>query len=139
MSNNFSIKKWSEADRPREKLLINGKGSLTDAELLAILIGSGNKEESAVALCRRILADANNDLNSLNRLSLVQLKKYKGIGEAKAIAIVAALEIGKRRREVTVKELNKVTSSKVVFKLMQPILGDENAPHAGMKMHPMWG
>lgn len=127
MPKHFSIKDWSEEDRPREKLLAKGKESLTDAELLAILIGSGNTEESAVALCRRMLADTNNDLNRLSKLSVTQLKKYKGIGEAKAISIVAALEVGRRKREVSKEELNKIESSESVFKLMQPVLGD--LPH----------
>ncbi|MFD0964795.1 RadC family protein [Pseudofulvibacter geojedonensis] len=124
MSKQFSIKDWSESDRPREKLLAKGKGGLTDAELLAILIGSGNIEESAVGLCRRLLADVDHDLNALSKLSVAQLKKYKGIGEAKAISIIAALEIGRRTRETRKKDLNKITSSESVFKLMQPVLGD---------------
>ena len=101
MKNNFSIKDWSEEDRPREKLLAKGKVSLTDSELLAILIGSGNRNESAVALCKRILASVDNNLNALGKLSVSQLQEFKGIGEAKAISIVAALELGtqKRRRE----------------------------------------
>lgn len=127
MSKHFSIKDWSESDRPREKLLTNGKGSLTNAELLAILIGAGNKEESAVALCRRILAKSNNDLNTLSKLSINQLKEFKGIGEAKAISIVAALEIGRRKKEEGEEHLNVITSSKSVFAIMQPILGD--LPH----------
>ena len=120
---NFSIKQWSLEDRPREKLCAKGKSALTDAELLAILIGSGSKSESAVSLCRRILASVNNDLNALGRLSVSQLQRFKGIGEAKAIAIVAALELGRRRRAEDV-ILNKVTSSGTVFELMAPIIGD---------------
>lgn len=124
MPKHFSIKDWSEADRPREKLLAKGKGSLTDAELLAILIGSGNTEESAVDLCKRILVGANNDLNALSKLSVTQLKTFKGIGEAKAISIVAALEIGRRKRETGEEKLSSIQSSESVFNLMQPILGD---------------
>lgn len=124
MPKNFSIKDWSEADRPREKLLTKGKGSLTDAELLAILIGSGSIDESAVDLCKRMLVESNNDLNTLSRLSVTQLKNFKGIGEAKAVSIVAALEIGRRKREAGEEKLNKIQSSESVFKLMQPILGD---------------
>ena len=120
----FSIKDWSEEDRPREKLLAKGKGELTDSELLAILIGSGNKDESAVALCKKILASVNNNLNTLGKLSISQLKQFKGIGEAKAISIIAALEIGRRRREEKVFELNKITSSKSVFEVIQPLIGD---------------
>ena len=94
----FSIKNWAEGDRPREKLLQKGKMSLSDAELIAILIGSGSREESAVQLSKRILAASENKLNELGKLSVQQLTKFKGIGEAKAITIVAAMELGRRRR-----------------------------------------
>ena len=124
MKNNFSIKNWSEEDRPREKLLAKGKVSLTDSELLAILIGSGNRNESAVALCKRILASVDNNLNALGKLSISQLQEFKGIGEAKAISIVAALELGRRRREGEMLMFDKINSSKSVFEIMQPILGD---------------
>ncbi len=124
MKNNFSIKDWSEEDRPREKLLAKGKVSLTDSELLAILIGSGNRNESAVALCKRILASVDNNLNALGKLSVSQLQEFKGIGEAKAISIVAALELGRRRREGEKLFFDKINSSKSVFEIMQPILGD---------------
>lgn len=124
MKNNFSIKNWSEEDRPREKLLAKGKVSLTDSELLAILIGSGNRNESAVALCKRILASVDNNLNALGKLSVSQLQEFKGIGEAKAISIVAALELGRRRREGEMLMFDKINSSKSVFEIMQPILGD---------------
>jgi len=120
----FSIKNWSEEDRPREKLLAKGKVSLTDSELLAILIGSGNRNESAVALCKRIFASVGNNLNALGKLSVSQLQEFKGIGEAKAISIVAGLELGRRRRAGEELVLNKITSSKSVFEIMQPILGD---------------
>ena len=124
MNKNFSIKNWSEEDRPREKLLAKGKVSLTDSELLAILIGSGNRNESAVALCKRILASVNHNLNALGKLSVAQLQEFKGIGEAKAIGIVAALEFGRRRRTEEMVILDKVNSSKSVFNIMQPIIGD---------------
>lgn len=124
LKNNFSIKNWSEEDRPREKLLAKGKVSLTDSELLAILIGSGNRNESAVALCKRILASVDNNLNALGKLSVSQLQEFKGIGEAKAISIVAALELGRRRREGEMLMFDKINSSKSVFEIMQPILGD---------------
>src|SRR5690606_40194977 len=93
-----AMKAWAEADRPREKLLEQGRRALADAELLAILIGSGSKTESAVELCRRILYDRDNDLNELARLTVSDFCQYKGIGEAKAIAIIAALELGRRRK-----------------------------------------
>ena len=124
MSDNFSIKDWSESDRPREKLNSQGKETLTDSELLAILIGSGNRTESAVALCKRILASVDNNLNALGKLSVAQLQEFKGIGEAKAISIVAGLELGRRRRSDHNINLNVITSSKSVFELMQPLLGD---------------
>ena len=119
-----TIKDWSEADRPREKLLVKGKVSLSDSELLAILIGSGNREESAVALCKRILVSVENNLNNLTKLSVSQLQDFKGIGEAKAISIVAALELGRRKRGEAEVKLDKILSSKSVFEIMQPIIGD---------------
>lgn len=123
----FSIKNWSEDDQPREKLLYKGKSALSDAELVAILIGSGTRNESAVALCKRILQQNNNQLHQLAKQSIQQLMQFKGIGEAKAITIVAALELAKRLQLSDVKALDKITSSADVCKLMQPILGD--LPH----------
>ncbi|MCA0133611.1 RadC family protein [Winogradskyella alexanderae] len=123
----FSIKNWSQDDQPREKLRDKGKKVLSDAELLAILIGSGSREESAVDLCKRILASVDNNLNALGKLSIKQLMEFKGIGEAKAITIVGALELGRRRRMEDAVILNKITSSKSVFEVMQPILGE--LPH----------
>jgi len=120
----FSIKNWSQDDQPREKLLYKGKAALSDAELVAILIGSGNREESAVALCKRILASVDNNLSALGKLTINQLMAFKGIGEAKAITIVAALELGRRRRGEDVLEKKKITSSATVFELMQPIIGE---------------
>ena len=120
----FSIKKWSENDRPREKLIAKGKSILTDAELIAILIGSGNRNESAVELSKRILASVDNEINSLGKLSIKQLTSFKGIGEAKAISIVAALELGRRRKENEQPLLPKIASSKDVFELMRPLVGD---------------
>lgn len=124
MSDNFSIKDWSESDRPREKLNAHGKETLTNSEILAILIGSGNRTESAVALCKRILASVDNNLNALGKLSVAQLQEFKGIGEAKAISIVAGLELGRRRRADDSVNLNVISSSKSVFELMQPQIGD---------------
>ena len=120
----FSIKNWSQDDQPREKLLYKGKAALSDAELVAILIGSGNKEESAVDLSKRILASSNNNLSELGKLSIKQLMEFKGIGEAKAITIVAALELGRRRRGEEALEKKKITSSSTVFELMQPVIGE---------------
>ena len=120
----FSIKNWSQDDQPREKLLYKGKETLSDAELLAILIGSGNKEESAVALCKRIFASVDNKLSELGKLSIAQLMEFKGIGEAKAITVAAALELGRRRRGEEALEKQKISSSNSVFELMQPIIGE---------------
>lgn len=121
------INQWAEDDRPREKFLLKGKSALSDSELLAILIGSGSRNESAVQLCQRILASVNNNLSYLGKQSVQQLIQFKGIGEAKAITIAAALELGRRRRDETALELSKITSSKAVFELMQPIIGE--LPH----------
>ncbi len=120
----FSIKNWSLDDRPREKLQYKGREALSDAELVAILIGSGNRDESAVALCQRILASVDNNLSALGKLSIKQLTEFKGIGEAKAITITAAMELGRRRRGEMALERNKITSSLAVFELMQPIIGE---------------
>ncbi|MGL5112483.1 MAG: RadC family protein [Flavobacterium sp.] len=124
---NFPITHWSEDDKPREKMMLKGKSALSDAELVAILIGSGSRNESAVALSKRILAGVGHNLSALGKQSLAQLMEYKGIGEAKAISIAAALELGRRRKEETPLELVKVTSSKIVFQEMHPIVGE--LPH----------
>ncbi|MEK6506707.1 RadC family protein [Myroides sp. C4067] len=120
----ITIKQWAEDDRPREKLMLKGKTSLSDAELLAILIGSGHREESAVELCKRILAMYNNNLSVLAKQSISKLTAFKGIGEAKAIAIIAALEIGQRRRLSERIEEPIITTSSDVFELISPIIGD---------------
>jgi DNA repair protein RadC len=120
----FSIKCWNEDDRPREKLIKKGKSVVSDAELLAILLGSGSREESAVSLAKRILAKAENNLNALGKFSLQELCKFKGVGKVKAIGIIAALELGNRRRAQQALELQKITSSASVFELMQPIIGE---------------
>ena len=119
-----SIKNWKEDDRPREKLLLKGKNSLSDAELIAILISSGNKEESALDLAKRILEASGNNLNEIGRLSVNDLTRFKGIGEAKAITIITALELGRRRRLEEALERPKITSSQAAFDIMQPIIGE---------------
>ncbi len=124
---NFSIKYWAEDDQPREKLMLKGKSALSDAELIAILIGSGSRNESAVELSKRILASVDNNLNMLGKQSLQQLMSFKGIGVAKAITIAAAMELGRRRREEETVDLRKITSSRAVFEIMQPIIGE--LPH----------
>lgn len=123
----FTIKNWAEDDRPREKLLQKGKFSLTDAELLAILIGSGNRKESAVELCRRILSDNANSLNRLGKININEFTKYNGMGPAKAISIIAALELGRRRRSEEALEQKKISSSLSVFEYLQPLIGE--LPH----------
>lgn len=122
----LGIKLWAEADRPREKLMLNGRRYLTDAELIAILIGSGNKNETAVDLSKRILAFYNNDLDALGKASVGDLSKFRGIGEAKAIAIVAALELGRRRKETGAGDVIKITSSKDAFEVLLPVFADLN-------------
>ncbi|MGB8375049.1 MAG: DNA repair protein RadC [Salegentibacter sp.] len=124
---NFSIKYWAEDDRPREKLLQKGKLSLSDSELIAILIGSGSRNESAVELSKRILASSKNNLSELGKMSVQQLCNFKGIGTAKAVSIVAALELGRRRRIEEALEQKKISSSLSVFELMQPLIGE--LPH----------
>ena len=121
---NLTIKSWALDDRPREKLVLKGKIVLSDAELIAILIGSGNREESAVALSKRILQSVDNNLNKLTKLSVDELMRFKGIGEAKAISIITALELGKRRQFESVLETPKISSSKQAYRLMQPVIGD---------------
>ena len=126
-SKNISIKDWAKDDRPREKLLIKGKGALSDAELLAILIASGNRHESAVELSKRILQSLGNNLNKLAKLSVNDLMKFKGIGQAKAISIIASLELGRRRRSSDVLEKDKIEGSKDAFQILQLKL--EDMPH----------
>ena len=120
----FSIKNWSQDDQPREKLRDKGKLTLSDAELVAILIGCGNRNESAVDLCKRILASVDNNLNALGKVSLKHLMEFNGIGEAKAITITAALELGRRRKFEDAVKQEKITSSRDVYDIMQPVLGE---------------
>ena len=122
----MKIKDWAVEDRPREKLLAKGARSLTDAELIAILIGSGNLDETAVELSKRILSSVENNLNGLSRKGIDYLKKFNGIGEAKAITIVAAIELANRRKEADVFSKRKISGSKDAADYFQPILGDLN-------------
>jgi len=119
-----SIKSWAEDDRPREKLVLKGKSALSDAELIAILIGSGSRNESAVDLSKRILNSIDNNLNKLGKLSVFDLQKFKGIGDAKAISIITALELGRRRRIEEALELPQIDGSKAIFNMMQPVIGE---------------
>lgn len=123
-SSNLGIKNWAEEDRPREKLLLKGRNNLSDAELIGILISSGTKELSAIDLSKQILASTENDLNQLAQLSVKDLLKFKGIGEAKAITIVAALELGRRRKETISSIKPKINSPGDVYDLMTPHLLD---------------
>lgn len=119
-----NILSWAEEDRPREKLLLKGKAALSDAELIAILIGSGTRELSAVDLSKLILQSVNNNLNELAKLSINDLMKFKGIGDAKAISIAAALELGRRRKESDVIKKAKVSSSADAYEAIRPYLMD---------------
>ncbi|MFC2176009.1 DNA repair protein RadC [Bacteroidota bacterium] len=118
------IRSWAEDDRPREKLLLKGKAALSDAELIAILIGSGSTNETAVDLSKRILNSLNNQLSELGKLTIKDLTAFKGIGEAKAISIIAALELGRRRKDSKPNERTKILDSRSVFDLIYPHLED---------------
>lgn len=124
MQENLTIKSWAEDDKPREKLMLKGRNTLSDAELVAILIGSGSRNETAVDLSKRILSSIDNNLNKLGKLSIDELCKFKGIGEAKAISIVAAMELARRRQTEKALEVKQILSPKQIFEIMQPIIGD---------------
>ena len=120
------ITAWDDSDKPREKMMLKGKNALSDAELIAILMRSGNKKENAVDLAKRILNENQNNLLELSRKSITDLTRYTGIGEAKAMAIIAALELGQRRRQSEVVERKKITSSHDAFEYMSLYLSDLN-------------
>ena len=122
-----SIKEWAVEDRPREKMLVKGIRSLSEAELIAILIGSGSLDESAVELSRRVLSSVNNNLNELGKKTINDLQKFKGIGPAKAITIAAAMELGRRRKESEPDEKPKVITSSDGAAIFKPLLSD--LPH----------
>lgn len=124
MQEHLSIKAWAPDDRPREKLAMKGRKALSDAELIAILIGTGTREYSAVDLAQFLLNNAGNDLNVLSNYSIQDMKKVKGIGEAKAVGLIAAMELGRRKKEFERKKRVKITSSKDVFEEMRPYLID---------------
>ena len=124
MTERLTITQWAEEDRPREKMMFHGVSALSNAELLAILIVSGNTEESAVGLMRKVLADYSNNLNELGKASIDELCRYKGIGPAKAITILAASELGKRRKEEKVEERVAILSSKDVYECFYPLMCD---------------
>ena len=124
---NLTIKSWAEDDRPREKLLEKGRQMLTEAELIGILIGSGSRDETAVDVAKRILASINNDLGELGKLSVSDLMQFKGIGKAKAVSILAALELGRRRNSTEIVSKKKLISSEDAFRAIQPTFAD--LPH----------
>lgn len=123
MAEKLTINHWAEEDRPREKMMLHGVTTLSDAELLAILIGSGNTEDSAVELMRKVLSDYHNNLNELGKTTVDELCRYKGIGPAKAITILAASELGKRRKEEEV-ERKTILSSRDVYQYFYPLMCD---------------
>lgn len=120
----LSINKWAEDDRPREKMMNKGEQSLSDAELLAILIGSGNKDESAVELMKRVLSACDNNLNTLAKWQQKDYQQFKGIGQAKSITIMAALELGRRRKQQEVRQKIQIKNSKDVYELYQSVMCD---------------
>lgn len=122
----LKISQWAEEDRPREKLMLKGKSTLTDAELIGILLRSGTVSLTAVEVAKQILRQVNNDLNELAKLSVHDLQKIKGVGEAKAISIISALELGRRRKETISAKKDIITSSKIVHDIMYQYLVDLN-------------
>lgn len=124
MKNKLSISLWAEEDRPREKMVMHGSEALSDAELLAILIGSGSTKESAVDLMKRLLNDCGNNLNTLGKKSIHELCQYNGIGEAKAITILSACELGKRRQLEKVQERKRIDSANAIYDYMHPLMQD---------------
>ena len=126
----LSINEWAEEDRPREKLQALGAECLSNAELLAILIGSGSTDESAVALMKRIMNDCSNNLNTLGKMSIRELTAYKGMGPAKAITILAACELGKRRQKTQVEERRRLSSPQDIYEYMHPTMQDLDVEEA---------
>ena len=124
MAEKLNINQWAEEDRPREKMMLHGVSALSNAELLAILIGSGNTEDSAVELMRKVLNDYHNNLSELGKASIDELCRFKGIGPAKAITILAASELGKRRKDEGVEERRSILSSKDVYECLYPLMCD---------------
>lgn len=122
----LNINQWAEEDRPREKLMRQGPEALSNAELLAILIGSGSTKESAVDLMKRVLADCNNNLNTLGKLTIRDLCEYNGVGEAKAITILAACELGKRRQAGKPEERPDLGTATLIYNHMHPLLQDKD-------------
>lgn len=124
MNGKLNINQWAEEDRPREKMMLHGAGALSNAELLAILIGSGSTDESAVGLMRKVLADYRNSLSELGKSGVEELCRYKGIGPAKAITLLAASELGRRRKEEGTLERLQIRSSEDIYRLFYPLMCD---------------
>ena len=127
----LAITAWAEEDRPREKLILKGRQNLSDAELLAILLGSGSRSESAVALAQRILQTVGNDLQELGKQNRSELMAFHGVGEAKAVTILAALELGRRRQLTPLRERPQVRSSNDAYQNLFPILAELEHENAG--------
>jgi DNA repair protein RadC len=123
-SKRLTIKSWAEEDRPREKMIEKGLPALSDAELVAIILGSGTKEMTAVDLAKNLLNSVDNDLNRLGKLNIRDLQKFKGIGTARAVTVAAAMELGRRRKETDSHEKEKVLHSKNIFDIFFPLLSD---------------
>ena len=121
------IRSWAEDDRPREKLLAKGRSVLTDAELIAILFGSGSRNDTAVDLAKRVLSSQGNNLDTLGKMSVKDLMEFKGIGEAKAIGLIAALELGRRRKATSAQKRTRISSSQDAFNEVYPVMAD--LPH----------
>ena len=126
----LNINQWAEEDRPREKLMRLGAEALSNAELLAIMIGSGSTKESAVDLMKRILSDCNNNLNTLGKMSIADLCQYNGIGKAKAISVLAACELGKRRQLEKAQERQRIDSATAIYDMMRPLMQDLSTEEA---------
>ena len=126
----LNINQWAEEDRPREKLMRMGAEALSNAELLAILIGSGSPKESAVDLMKRILNDCKNNLNTLGKMSIRELQEYNGMGPAKAITVLAACELGKRRQAEKIQEREDLGSPRAIYEFMHPKMQDLDTEEA---------
>jgi DNA repair protein RadC len=124
MHKKLGIKSWALEDRPREKLLLNGRHALTDAELLAVLLGSGNKNENAVELAKRMLNKADNSLHKIAQWEIADFTQFEGVGEAKAITVISALEIGRRRKDAEIPKRTKITSSKDAYSILHSVMLD---------------
>ena len=124
MKEKLKINEWAEEDRPREKVMLQGVSALSNAELLAILIGSGNQDETAVELMRKVLDGYHNNLSELGKATVEELCRYKGIGPAKAVTILAASELGKRRKEEAPRERDQIRNSEHIYHYFYPLMCD---------------